>query len=678
MSLVTHPKIIMLKGVVEILAKMRGRFWLRRTFQVAAIFSFLAIVCYFMILKDGNKYSTVLYPKRSIDKPTPFLAVTEQKTISIPSSQPLKNEETTMNVFPSLPAFTEQEESKLPSDELIHNCTDDEIIHIAVVIVDCRERTSSLPLLILLKSVLLNRQLPLHLHFLSDSITNKTIHKLLSTWSIPYFNWTVYSTPQTESIPSLVYGNILLHLLLPPTVKEFIVLSIDALVINDLGQLWQSLQQHTSTRAIALNDFELNVLLTKRRSTSSILRIIASSEYRPNLSSNNIVHMFSELPMIVPCNVEQGNTCENYVISHQLAKEDIGKTIAYHKTQFTLKYNGDIPLQSIVDLKCNRQISNPNGKMNATYQNYCSWINEIAQYQYRTLLYFYGRYYSSSDKHDVTVVTQLTFDRISRLSLFLSHWTGPASIAIYVADEQLEELYNFVDSTAIISERARNNLAIHVVFNHSVIYPINYIRNVALDSVTTPYVFLDDLDLLPNYGSFLLMKKAIHKYNLQFHQKTALVIPAFEMVGNDSDKIPFPKSKQELVSLMKAKKALQFHGYISSAHKPTLYSKWKRTTKPYRVKYRSEYEPYVVVRSEVVRYDTRFVGYGWNKVSHIMELHAQKYRFVVHPFLFILHEWHPVSFQKNIFWTEEFQNCLTKQKEDFDNYLSSKYGHFKT
>ena len=558
-------------------------------------------------------------------------------------------------------------------DPQLLGCTSiNDTIHIAVVIMNCRDRTSSLPLLILLKSVLLNRQLPLHLHFLSDSITNKTIHKLLSTWSIPYFNWTVYSTPQTESIPSLVYGNILLHLLLPPTVKEFIVLSIDALVINDLGQLWQSLQQHTSTRVIALNDFESDVLLTKRCSTSSTLIIFKN--YKPNLSSNNnIVDIFSQLPMIVPCNVEQGITCENYVISHQLAKEEIGETIAYHKTHFTLKYNGIIPLQNI-DSRCNRQMSNPNGKLSATYQNYCSGINEIGQYKFRTLLHFYGRYYSSSDKHDVTVVTQLTFDRISLLSLFLSHWTGPASIVIYAADEQLEELYNFVNSPAIISERARENLVIHVVFNHSVIYPINYIRNVALDSVTTPYVFLNDFEMLPNYGSYVSMKKAIEESDIVTKKKIALVIPAFEMIGNDLSKIPFPTSKQELLNLIKAKKAVQFHLRASSAHKSTLYSKWKKTTKPYQVKYQSEYEPYLIVRSDVVRYDTRFVGYGWNKVAHIMELHAQEYKFVVHPFLFVIHEWHPFSFQKSIFRTQKFQNCLTKQKEDFDDYLISKYG----
>ena len=31
----------------------------------------------------------------------------------------------------------------------------------------------------------------------------------------------------------------------------------------------------------------------------------------------------------------------------------------------------------------------------------------------------------------------------------------------------------------------------------------------------------------------------------------------------------------------------------------------------------------MVVRNNVSRYDKRFVGFGWNKVSHILELQAQ-------------------------------------------------------
>lgn len=44
---------------------------------------------------------------------------------------------------------------------------------------------------------------------------------------------------------------------------------------------------------------------------------------------------------------------------------------------------------------------------------------------------------------------------------------------------------------------------------------------------------------------------------------------------------------------------------------------------PYRVAWQPDFEPYVVVRRDCPKYDQRFVGFGWNKVSHIMELDAQ-------------------------------------------------------
>lgn len=38
-----------------------------------------------------------------------------------------------------------------------------------------------------------------------------------------------------------------------------------------------------------------------------------------------------------------------------------------------------------------------------------------------------------------------------------------------------------------------------------------------------------------------------------------------------------------------------------------------------------DFEPYIVVKKDIPQYDTRFVGFGWNKVSHIMELAVQGY-----------------------------------------------------
>lgn len=45
-----------------------------------------------------------------------------------------------------------------------------------------------------------------------------------------------------------------------------------------------------------------------------------------------------------------------------------------------------------------------------------------------------------------------------------------------------------------------------------------------------------------------------------------------------------------------------------------------------------DFEPYIVVGKDIPKFDQRFVGFGWNKVSHIMELDVLGY---------VVKEFHP-------------------------------------
>ena len=43
----------------------------------------------------------------------------------------------------------------------------------------------------------------------------------------------------------------------------------------------------------------------------------------------------------------------------------------------------------------------------------------------------------------------------------------------------------------------------------------------------------------------------------------------------------------------------------------------------FKISWQPDFEPYLLVKKKnIPLYDMRFVGFGWNKVSHIMELHA--------------------------------------------------------
>ncbi|KAK2569202.1 Xylosyl- and glucuronyltransferase LARGE1 [Acropora cervicornis] len=134
----------------------------------------------------------------------------------------------------------------------------------------------------------------------------------------------------------------------------------------------------------------------------------------------------------------------------------------------------------------------------------------------------------------------------------------------------------------------------------------------------------------------------------------AFVVPAFETLHY---KVTFPKTKAQLLSTWDLGTVFTF--------------RW--------VQWEEDFEPYVVVRRNVTRYDKRFVGFGWNKVSHIMELQAQGYEFVVLPSAFVVHMPHSPSFDIFKFRSSSlYRRCLKKLKQEFVQDLITKYGgeHF--
>lgn len=54
------------------------------------------------------------------------------------------------------------------------------------------------------------------------------------------------------------------------------------------------------------------------------------------------------------------------------------------------------------------------------------------------------------------------------------------------------------------------------------------------------------------------------------------------------------------------------------------------------------YEPWVLVdRKAACWHDTRFRGYGWDKIIFISALNASFFDFIVHPTAFLVHRNHP-------------------------------------
>ena len=96
---------------------------------------------------------------------------------------------------------------------------------------------------------------------------------------------------------------------------------------------------------------------------------------------------------------------------------------------------------------------------------------------------------------------------------------------------------------------------------------------------------------------------------------------------------------------------------------------------PYRVQWAEDFEPYLVVdRWNVSRFDERFVGFGWNKVSHVMELTARGYELVVLPGAFMVHLPHaPSPDILGYRGRKHYRDCMMVLKREFQRELESRY-----
>ena len=76
-------------------------------------------------------------------------------------------------------------------------------------------------------------------------------------------------------------------------------------------------------------------------------------------------------------------------------------------------------------------------------------------------------------------------------------WNGSVSLALYLSDSETEQLSSFVRGSPVL--RSRRDVGYHVVYREGGTepYPVNALRNVALEAVRTPFAFLSDADFIP-------------------------------------------------------------------------------------------------------------------------------------------------------------------------------------
>lgn len=73
-----------------------------------------------------------------------------------------------------------------------------------------------------------------------------------------------------------------------------------------------------------------------------------------------------------------------------------------------------------------------------------------------------------SDHQDelVTLVAQLSMDRLHMVESVCAQWTGPVSLALYLSDAEADQFVKFAQNSDVLSKR--QNVGYHVVYREGV------------------------------------------------------------------------------------------------------------------------------------------------------------------------------------------------------------------
>ena len=608
----------------------------------------------------------------------------------------------------------------------IDSLSECDVIHIAMVVSGYITIQRAM---VVVKSILFYRQDILHFHFLTDARGKEILSTIFGTWLLPMVSVSFYSITDAirmvKSIPNSHYSGIFaltkltLPSILPGSLRAVIVLDTDLLFAADIGNLWKILRRlREGNKMLGLvenqSDWYLgdvwkvhkpwpaigrgfntgvilvNLELMRERNWKEIWHRAAkeclSIHHKTALADQDVVNAAAKregnLVFILPCvwNIQLSeNTLSSscYKSAHHFkvihwnsaAKLDVKNSHGPHfKNMYTMFENYESTLFRTHLSDCSSGSSFNPVADESDHSDPCFKFRFAVRLVYRVHPLYLEFSYESNGRNDVTLVAQMSMNRLHMLEPLCKSWGGPLSIALYATDADLRLLTSLIAASPFLNDFKK--LALHVVFREGKFYPVNRLRNIALDAAITPFVYLSDIDFLPASNLYHYIKEAITVLGTS---QRALIIPAFQSLLYRMD---FPTNKTELISMLEKKQVYTFRYHVwKQGHSPTNFEHWKKSARPFRVHWVEPFEPYVVVHRNVTRYDERFVGFGWNKVSHMMELNAQRYEFVVLPEAFMIHMPHSPSTDMTTFRrSKNYRDCMQVLKEEFRKELVMKYG----
>ncbi|XP_015795390.1 LARGE xylosyl- and glucuronyltransferase 2-A isoform X1 [Tetranychus urticae] len=287
------------------------------------------------------------------------------------------------------------------------------------------------------------------------------------------------------------------------------------------------------------------------------------------------------------------------------------------------------------------------------------------------------------NEHSITLITQVSMDRISILEKTLSSWDGPVSISIFVPINNTNE--GLKDWQSLYLEKKlrklqlchKSSISIMLCPTDDQMYPINKMRNIAIANAKTRFIMLLDADFQPSPD---LEKEFVQNIQGIDVSSKAFVVPAFEYVEAPKVNEASPRNKEELLQLIFREDPLINPFRLTEsvdAHKLTNYWKWYSSSKTFPViQFSDKYEPYLILEKtkNMPLFDERFSGYGMNKVTHTTELFASHYTLSVLPKAWVIHLPHrPSTYNQDFLQNSDRRLRNRAQRFQFIKNIIEKY-----
>jgi hypothetical protein len=265
--------------------------------------------------------------------------------------------------------------------------------------------------------------------------------------------------------------------------------------------------------------------------------------------------------------------------------------------------------------------------------------------------------YSGQDAR-VSIVTQLSIDRLPRLAELAAAWGGPVSAALYIGfrgslESELALLHSQWNESKSVNGPLSTFVDIHIVYHTSTSawfatgaghginpYPVNLLRQFAMDRARTDHVLYLEGDMLTPLNGH---DQVVATWGIMSKMAAAATRPIAFVLPMYSQDRHCALSKVHLLTQLGWKNStVTREGDKYRSHRQLGYSAWENTTTTFLgytgngTSMPGGQEPYFIAPKQgLPEYDVLFAGMLGDKVGQLSDM-SHGYDFYLHPTLFAL------------------------------------------